>query len=86
MHSTCGGVFALTRATKVINIDISFRERTCPSLKYFHVTVWQDTFLLQNNYCPIGSMYGIVTFIYGRFKPTAGEYTVPYMDPIGWYI
>ena len=31
---------------------------------------------------PIGSMYGIFTYIYHRFMPNVGKYTCP-MDPMG---
>ena len=36
---------------------------------------------------PIGSMYGIFTYIYHKNQPNVGKYTIhgsiPYMDPMG---
>ena len=32
---------------------------------------------------PIGSMYGIFTYIYHKNQPDVGKYTIPYMDPMG---
>ena len=32
---------------------------------------------------PIGSMYGLFTYIYHKFEPNVGKYTVRHMDPMG---
>ena len=38
--------------------------------------------IIRRRFNPIGSMYGIFTYIYHKNQPNVGKYTIP-MDPMG---
>ena len=43
----------------------------------------QAAFFKKQHGNPIGSMYGIFTYIYHKSQPNVGKYTIHYMDPLG---
>ena len=48
--------------------------------------VWCSAFTNYANQYPIGSMYGIFTYIYHKNQPNVGIYIyIPYMDPMGMW-